>query len=244
MVQRLRVTTYNIHKGRGMDGRVRIARVAALLKEIDADVVALQEVVGHDDGPAERHQARFLAEALSYHWAVGETRKYRGGVYGNVTLSRIPFLYSRHFDLSVPRREPRGMLRTDIPVPNGILHVFNVHLGTSYFERRIQARRLLQEQPLRRPELTGARIVLGDFNEWMAGLVSRVLRTEFRRAELNARKPRGYPGFFPLLDLDHIYCDRNLCLDRAFFVRTPLSLVASDHLPLVADFTLDTPPGS
>lgn len=242
MADRLRVTTYNIHKGRGMDGRVKIARVAALLKEIDADIVALQEVVGHDEGPPERHQARYLAETLEYHWAVGETRKHRGGVYGNVTLSRIPFVYSRHVDLSVPRREPRGMLRTDVPLANGLLHVFNVHLGTSYFERRIQARRLLHEEQLREPELTGSRIVLGDFNEWVAGLVTRVLRTEFQRAELSAKKPRGYPSFFPLLDLDHIYCDRHLCLERAFFVRTPLSLLASDHLPLVADFTLDPGP--
>jgi len=238
-MNRFRIATYNIHKGRGLDGRVRIERIAAVLEEIDADIVALQEVVSHEGRSIQDHQAGYLASLFGYHYEIGETRKHRGGVYGNATLSRWSFESSRHVDLSVPRREERGVLRTDVKIGHHVLHIFNVHLGTAHRERRTQATRLMDENLLRAIDIRGPRIVLGDFNEWTHGLVTRVLSSEFHLTDLrnHLRRTRAYPAILPLLNLDHIYFDHQLRIGEARFHRNRRSLIASDHLPLVADFS-------
>ncbi len=239
-MHRLRIATYNIHKGRGLDGRVRIERIARVLGAIHADIVALQEVVSREGRNPEDHQARYLAGQFGYFYAIGETRQYRGGSYGNVSLSRWRFERTRHADLSVSGREERGVLRTDLRLGHQLVHVFNVHLGTGHLERRKQARRLVDADLLKAMDLTGPRIVLGDFNEWTRGLVTRTLSAEFHLTDLRAhlRRSRAYPHGLPLLNLDHIYYDHHFQVERARFYRSPLSLVASDHLPLVADLVI------
>jgi len=231
-----RIATYNIHKGRGMDGRVRIERILRVLREVEADIVTLQEVVNHQERTPEEHQACYLAEQLGYFYSVGETRKHREAAYGNVTLSRWKFEAASHINLSVAGREPRGALRTDIRVGTEILHVFNVHLGTAVRERRAQAQ-LIDQHLLKALDVPGHRIVMGDFNDWNHGLVSKTLSSEFHLTDLAKHLPRtrAYPALLPLVHLDHIYLDHELKIDKARFHRNRLSLVASDHLPLVAD---------
>src|SRR5690349_20333658 len=85
-IMRLRVATYNTHKCRGMDGRVRPDRIAEVLREIGADIVALQEVLSIAGASREADQARFLAEELGLHFVMGENRRLRGGAYGNAVL--------------------------------------------------------------------------------------------------------------------------------------------------------------
>jgi endonuclease/exonuclease/phosphatase family metal-dependent hydrolase len=241
MTKKIRVATYNIHKGRGLDGRIRIERIARVLGAIDADIVALQEVVSHEGFSIEDHQASYLAERFGYSHIIGETRKHLGGVYGNVTLSRWGFEQTLHVDLSVPGREERGVLRTDIRLGPQLVHVFNAHLGTGHLERRKQATRLVDGDLLKALDITGPRIVLGDFNEWTRGLVTRTLSGEFHRTDLRAHLPRkrAYPSGLPLLSLDHIYCDHHFRVENGHFHRSGLSLIASDHLPLVADLLID-----
>jgi len=236
----IRVVTYNIHKGRGWDGRTRISRIAEVLEEIDGDIIGLQEVLAHAGRGAEHHQAGYLAHRLGLHVAFGEARKHRGAAYGNVTLSRWAFSAQRVTDISVPGLEPRAVLRTDVRPHGHVLHVFNVHLGTGFLERRRQAPLLLQEDLLRALDLSGPRILLGDFNEWTRGLVSRVLRREFLDPDLRhyLRHRWSYPGPLPFLNLDHIYFDNHLEVEGAYLHLTRRSLLASDHLPLVADFRL------
>jgi len=243
-MNRFRIATYNIHKGRGLDGRVRVDRIARVLGEIHADLIALQEVVSHEGASIQDHQASYLADRFGYVYAIGETRKHRGGVYGNVTLSRWPFELTRHIDLSVPGREERGVLRTDVRVGTHLLHIFNVHLGTAHHERRTQAVRLIDEDLLRAIDISGPRIVLGDFNEWTHGLATRTLSAEFHLTDLQdrLRRTRAYPAILPLLHLDHIYFDHQLKVQKARIYRNRRSLIASDHLPLVADLMLEEYP--
>ena len=240
-MQRFRIATYNIHKCRGVDARVHPERIARVLEEVNADIVSLQEVVSHEGRSIADHQADYLAGHLGFFGAMGETRKHRGAAYGNVTLSRWDFKLVRPIDITVAGREQRVALRTDIRMDGHILHVFNVHLGTAVRERRQQATRLIDRDLLRAIDISGPRLVLGDFNEWVHGLVTRTLVAEFHLTDLRSHltRVRSYPALLPLLNLDHIYFDHHLRMEQAFFHRTRRSLIASDHLPLVADMVLE-----
>jgi endonuclease/exonuclease/phosphatase family metal-dependent hydrolase len=142
------------------------------------------------------------------------------------------------YDLTRAGRERRGCLRVDIECRQQLLHVFNVHLGTSFFERRHQGRKLISTDVLKSAELKHPSIVLGDFNEWTRGLASRLMSTHFKSVEarLHLKRRKTYPGVLPLLNLDHFYFDERLELLSAELVRTKQAKVASDHLPIVAEF--------
>ena len=240
--RRLRVVTYNVHKCRGLDGRVRPQRIVEVLRELDADIIALQEVLSIEGKEREDNQARFFGEELGLDYRIGETRRLKGGSYGNLVLSRLPLLSTENYDISHWGREERGCLRADVSLGSTLLHVYNVHLGTAYLERRQQGRKLLAPEILNKDDITGPRILLGDFNEWTRGLTSRLLVRHFGTVDLRVhlKRKRTYPGLLPLLHLDHIYFDPSLILEDALLYRTRLALIASDHLPIVADFRLDT----
>lgn len=227
---RLKVVTYNVHKCRGLDGRASAVRVADVLREIGADVIALQEVLDH--------QAEVISAGLALPFALGENRKHRGYGYGNAVLSRFPIAGSRNYDLSVSGREARGCLRADLDVAGQTLHVFNVHLGTALIERRHQGRKLIASDLLADASIQAPRIVLGDFNEWTTGLATRLLRSHMQSADVRThlRRSRTYPGVLPFLHLDHIYYDPALRLERLMLDRSRRALVASDHLPLIGEF--------
>lgn len=239
-MQRIRIATYNVHKCKGLDRKISPSRIVEVLRELDADIIALQEVVSIEGGSRQENQARFIAEELEMDFFSGETRKLNGGSYGNVLLARFPVQKTFNYDLSVQRREPRRCLRADIEINNHTLHVFNVHLGTAFFERRHQARRLVAPEILLSRELGGSRIMLGDFNEWTRGLVTRMLSAHLRSADIrfHLRRSKTYPGVIPFLHLDHIYFDHSMEMESLALHRSRLSLTASDHLPLVAEISL------
>lgn len=216
-----------------MDRRTRPGRVAEVLSEIDADVIALQEVIGA--GPHGRSHIEEIGAALGMGWVMAVTRQLRGHQFGNVVLSRFPIAQHTQHDLSYKSCEERCMQRVDVDVHGRILHVYNVHLGTAILERRQQAQRLATIVSNR--HVTGPKIVLGDFNEWMKGLATSTLSEHLQSIDLRAhlRRRRTYPGVFPVLHLDHIYYEGEVEVVKVELPRTRLSLMASDHLPLVAD---------
>lgn len=233
----MRLATYNIHRCRGLDGRTRPERIASVLTDIDADVIALQEVVGAS--PRRVGQAAELGAALGMGWVMSPTRHLRTALYGNVVLSRFPVRHHQQYDLTWKTCEPRLVQRADIALDDEhSLHVYNVHLGTALRERRNQAERLADIVHDRR--VVGPKIVLGDFNEWARGLATDVLAARLESVDLRRyiRRRWTYPGIFPILHLDHIYYEGRVEVTDVRLPRTRLALVASDHLPLVADLTI------
>lgn len=237
-VERLRVATYNIHRCRGWDQRVLPSRIARVLEEIGADIIALQEVVNSPSN-GEPGQACYLAKRLGYECRFGQTRELRGRPYGNAVLSCFPIRRSKAHDLSCELLEPRACFQVDIELGDRqCLHVFNVHLGTTHYERQRQARALVSAQILNSPEMAHPRVMLGDFNDWMQGPVSRLLASHLVSADLAAHRQRRrtYPGILPMVHLDHIFFDASLHLESLKLHRSRTALLASDHLPLIAEF--------
>jgi endonuclease/exonuclease/phosphatase family metal-dependent hydrolase len=229
----LRVATYNIHRCRGLDGRTSAQRTADVIRSINADIVALQEVIGA--GPNSPGQAEELGALLGMGWVMAPARHLRAALFGNVVLSRLPIRHHAQYDLSWRTCEPRCCQRVDVAVDNDTLHLYNVHLGTAVLERRHQAGRLSAILHDRRVGVP--KIVLGDFNEWMRGLATEVLSTRLKSIDLRGhlRRRRTYPGVFPVLHLDHIYYEGQVEVVKVELPRTRHSLMASDHLPLVAE---------
>jgi len=236
----LRIATYNIHKCVGLDRRFSPERIVEVLKEIDADVIALQEVLCHSRPNRRDHQAEFIADELGMDFRLGENRQIRGGDYGNATLTRFNIASSENYDITVKKYEARGCLWTDINTGTSQVQFFNVHMGTSFFERRKQVQRLLDEHIFDSHGAAKNRLIAGDFNEWTSGLTTRLFKTNFNSvdARLHLGKNRTYPGIMPLVHLDHVYFDADIKLTNAFLHRSKTALIASDHLPVVADFEI------
>lgn len=230
----VRVATYNIHRARGLDRRTRPDRIARVLAATEADVIALQEVIGPGlTGPG---HAEVIGAALGMGWIMAPTKELRRHQFGNVILSRFPILDHAHYDLSWKTSEPRNSHRATIELGDGHhLQFYNVHFGTALLERRYQAPRLAAWVHDRRTP--GPKIVVGDFNEWGRGFVSDLLAARLSSVDLYPflKRRRTYPGFLPILHLDHIYFAGDVEVRHVHLPRTRLSLVASDHLPLVAD---------
>lgn len=232
-VQELRIATYNVHRCRGMDRRVLPRRIAEVLYPFHPDIVALQEVLG--GGPKGRGQDEELGAALGMGWVMAPTRSHRGYAFGNVILSRFPIVSDTQYDLTWKNRRARCCQRADIRIGRHTLHFYNVHLGTGLRERQYQTERLstlVEDVRIRAPK-----IVLGDFNEWGRGLAAATLTPKLNSLNLRSflKRRRTYPGFFPLLHLDHIFYDGQVEMIHVQVPRTRLSLIASDHLPIVAD---------
>ena len=233
----VRVATYNIHRCRGIDRRVMPHRIAEVLREIDADVIALQEVIGA--GPEGAGQAEEIGAALGMGWTMACVRHLRRHLFGNVVLSRYPIVHHSQYDLSWRTCEPRACQRADLDLGEGrVLHVYNVHLGTAVLERRYQAKRLASFVHDHR--VTGPKIILGDFNEWMKGLATKTLSALFESVDIShhLKRRRTYPGLFPVVHLDHIYYEGKVEVRTVEMPRTRKALMASDHLPLVANFRI------
>lgn len=245
----LRVVSYNIHRAIGVDRRFRPERIARILAHHDGDVVLLQEV---DEGvPRSREMdlARELAFGLRYpHVAVGHNVTLRQGRYGNATLSRHPILRERNIDLTIRGRKRRGCQHTAIQIegpnaPRHALDVFNLHLGLSARERELQLGLLLCSREFSELPHDAPAIVAGDFNDWRSLLQPLLIsQLAFRCATgphaLQEHPSRTYPSFFPRGPLDRIYFRGNLRLLWARRCRLKLSRVASDHLPIVAEFVV------
>ncbi|MCF7697464.1 endonuclease/exonuclease/phosphatase family protein [Mycetohabitans sp. B2] len=222
----LRIATYNIHGAGGRWRQRSTQRIAGVVAELDADIIALQEVPlnGASNAPGVLDD---LQHATGMEAVAGPTLQTERGDYGNAVLSRLPIRAARTLDLSFTRREPRGALDADIEYADGVLRVVATHLGLSAIERSAQVRTLLAAFDSSALPV----ILLGDINEWFVhGRALRALVGHFRRAPA----PRTFPARWPILSLDRIWVHPGEWLIDVQVHRSALARVASDHLPLIA----------
>ena len=220
------VASYNVHAWVGNDGRRDAARVAEVLAELHADVVALQEVRCSGD---DRSALEQVATRLGVSIARGLVVERRNEQHGNAVLSRLPFGRIARLDLSVGRREPRGALDVAFETGAEPLRLIATHLGIGVRERRIQVRRLIRAMG---EERSGAVVMLGDMNEWVRGVGALL---PLHRVLGRTPGPRTFPAQLPLFSLDRIWVTPRWRLLRLWVHRSPLARVASDHLPVVAE---------
>ena len=226
-----RIATYNIHRCIGGDGIENRERIALVLREIDADIVALQEVTAHPDGRPDDMLA-YLAASTAMVPVEGFTMTVEGARYGNALLSRIPLSAVKRINISVEGREPRGVIESVFIHGSHSLTLWATHLGLRGRERNIQIQKIMKKINSAEADVS---ILLGDFNEWLAwGRSFRAIRRLFKVTP----SPASFPSHRPLLKLDRIWISPSDKLSTVKVHSTILSRIASDHLPLVAEVIL------
>ena len=246
MTLHLRVLTYNIHRAIGVDRRFRPERIAGILRHHDADLVLLQEVDEGAPRSRELDLAKELAEASGYpFYAVGHNVSLRKGRYGNATLSRYPLLRERNIDLSVAESWiRRGCQHTSVQITQDrFLEVFNLHLGLSARERFKQVNLLARCHEFDGVGDGTPMLVGGDFNDWRSLLWPVFTDSMGFQCAMEGRNGRQhflatYPSFSPQGALDRLYYRGPIQLSSIRRCRLQVSRVASDHLPMIAEFEI------
>jgi endonuclease/exonuclease/phosphatase family metal-dependent hydrolase len=221
-MHKLKIATYNIHKGLSyFNHRVVLHELRERLRELDADIVFLQEVQGEHTQHGERYhnypdgaQHDFIAEEVWLHSVYGKNSVYEAGHHGNAILSRFPILQSLNTDVSAHRFESRGLLHCEIDLPDrqkeagqGGVHCLCAHFGLFARGRRTQTNALIDYVRNEIPP-DAPLVIAGDFNDWRNQL-SRTLASELQIHDvfhLSSGKPaRSFPSRLPMLRLDRIY---------------------------------------
>ena len=227
----VRLASYNVHRAIGRDRRTDPGRILGVLREINADVYALQEVEAHDTGG---DMLAWLAREMDAAAIAGTTLLRHDGHYGNGLLARCNCIVrSELVDLSWREREPRGAISADLDFGGGhVLKVVATPLGLRPAERREQVERLIQLFTWHEQERA---VLMGDVNEWFLwGRPLKKLHQYFDRTPAVATFPSGKPVFA----LDRLWTHPGSILKDVSAHVSALSRVASDHLPLVASIEL------
>ena len=248
----IRVCSYNIHKGMcAMNRRDILAGLRQAIRNVDADLMFLQEVVGERTPRAERGNRRngfgfqaasnifpqfeFLADEVWPHHAYGKNAVYQRGHHGNAILSKYPFQDWGNHDVSRWRFSQRGVLFGEL---TSGLYVVCVHFGLFKRERKDQWRqleRILSENVPSHAPL----IIAGDFNDWSAHLHRLINRFSLleANAEIHGKLAKTYPANMPVLAMDRVYF-RNLQLRQAGVLTGSSWRKLSDHRPVYAHFAV------
>lgn len=243
-----RLLTYNVHRCVGVDRRLDVDRIAAVIAEHEPDIVCLQELdvgrarTGHVD------QARAIADTLAMSVRFHAAMRVEAEEYGDAILTRWPEKLMRAGALpsvrGIPGLEPRGAIWAVIEIDGATLNVITTHLGLVPREQRLQAAALTGKDWLGHPDCTGPTILTGDFN---ATSITRPYQTLCRNLTDAQRalglKPtvKTFPSSFPAIRIDHAFVSPEIRVTAIKAPFSPLARMASDHLPLVIDFEIETP---
>lgn len=226
--------TYNVHEAVGTDRQRNYQRIYEVIRELNPDIINLQEVDSDLNERKSQHSFLFetIRESSGYYGIKGITMIRSQSAYGNAVFFRSEPKEIKRHDISFANREPRGILDCTIHVNHSTLRLLNTHFGLKKKERstQVQILRQLVKQEVGRPTLLS-----GDFNEWYP--CSKNLK-KLQEVMKMVPPERTFPAKFPLFALDRIFYAGTIQLLNSWRHKSRLSLTASDHLPLVAEFTL------
>jgi endonuclease/exonuclease/phosphatase family metal-dependent hydrolase len=239
----IRVMTYNIHSGVNRDGKIRLQPAVQVIRELNPDIVAMQEVDMGITHRRYRHQAKVLSERLEMEFFFFPLVQFETRHYGLAFLSRRPFTVVKcdRLPTVLPRfrLQKRGAVwirLNHLPRPT---HIFNTHLGLFHRERRRQVEALLGKNWLEAVPRDEAVVLCGDLNagplSWTYRNLSATLSDVQRRRGGRQRPKSTFSSRRPILRIDHIFVSHHL---QPLSVKVPTSRItqmASDHLPLSAE---------
>lgn len=233
----IRVMSYNIHVGVGMDKKLDLQRIADVINKERPDLVGLQEVDRGVERTQRRDEIVELAALTRMEYAFAHNLDYQGGQYGVAILSRYPIRASDHRMFQNRREtERRGMIRVEVRIDDKQVNFVTTHLDYQFPDGRLfEAEQLLDY--LR--DVKGVLIVAGDFNEEPNGSTHKLMLTRFNDSwATNREKLMGfsYPADKPLKRIDYIFfrSSDGVKAKRSWVVET----LASDHIPVVADLEI------
>ncbi|MDR3474046.1 MAG: endonuclease/exonuclease/phosphatase family protein [Devosia sp.] len=229
----IRVASYNIQKSIGTDFRRRPNRILDVLVELDADVIALQEVDRRFGERAASLTPQAIANETGYEPVVFGARPLSLGWHGNTILVKRGIEVLTQRQLQLPRLEPRGAVLADLRIGGVTVRVVGMHLGLLGLWRKRQALAVLDQlEALEEPLPT---IIMGDLNEWS---VNGGCLAHFARDHHVGEPGPSYPSVRPVFGFDRIIASPDLTIEKAGVHGTARARVASDHLPVWANLTL------
>ncbi len=245
----LRVATYNVHSCMGLDGRVRPDRIARVINSLAPDVIALQEVDVHRPRSGGLDQPHEISRRLEMEHVFHSMLEEHDERYGIAILSRHPIELVKKGLLTTaskrPWREARGAIWVKIEVPgfDRPLHFIGTHFGLGREERKQQAEILMGDEWLGALPDDEPVIVCGDFNSGRRSVVWQRMTSRLADAQMQLAEHRHRPTFpssKPLVGLDHIFISPHFKVSGIELPDSPMTVRASDHLPLAADLVPET----
>ncbi len=235
----MRLLSWNIHKGiGGRDRRYSLQRIIDCIDHEHPDLVCLQEVdrlVGRSDFD---DQPRLLGQSLNLQSTFQANVPVSNGTYGNLILSRWAVGSTHRISLKRGIRKSRGAQLIHVETPEGALHLVNTHLGLDERERHWQIDFLLDHELFQFSSVMPT-FIAGDFNDWRNTLAEQSLANHgFQQVTSPPSEYRSFPSWLPVGGLDKVFVRGEVTTERVKVVRTSLARVASDHLPIVVDFSL------
>ncbi|MET3697885.1 endonuclease/exonuclease/phosphatase family metal-dependent hydrolase [Bacillus oleivorans] len=236
----VKVMSYNIHHAEGLDRVLDLERIAKVIEDSSADIIGLQEVDNHwSERSNFEDQAKWLAERLDMHYTYaanldneplnpGEPRRQ----YGTAVLSKYPIIASKNYPLTkIGDTEQRGLLETVINVKGYHLNFYNTHLALTSAEREMQIKEIIEIAS----KTNGPKVIVGDMNAVPDSIEMQSLFSHYKDAFADQNEAYTFPANQPNRTIDYIFTSNEIQTANAEVIST----IASDHLPITAELTLD-----
>lgn len=240
-MNKIKVLSYNIHKGNSFFTRLKVLpQIKSLIDNIDADIVCLQEVRDYHSNEEKlygKSQLSYLAHSnnimVPYEDFYGKNAEYKKGHHGNAILSKYPTLMSENFDLTVSPFEYRGVLVNQLDVYGKEIYVLCTHLNLRKSDRLKQIK-LLENIIAEKIPKNSKIVLVGDFNDF-DNSIEKYFKNHLLFSTIENKKT--YPNLFPILSPDKMF-GKNIEFENSLVLKDKKLITMSDHLPILSEIKI------